>query len=402
MRTMLIIFLFSVLFSFTNCVNKKERNVQPDSDKPNLSPANLAVSNLSAPSLTLHVKGNKIFNERNEEVRLVGVNICSLEWNSRGDNVLASAYEVFANWNCNIVRLPLSQDRWFGAVTDWSTPKPSDNGEQYRNIVDSVIDLAYNFGKYVELDLHWSNAGEWGKNIGQHFMPDENSLEFWLDAAKKYANHPAVLFNLYNEPHSISWEVWRNGGMITEVQNKGKENEKTLVYHSPGHQKIVDEIRALGANNIIITGGIDWGYDLRGIAVNNITGETYALTDTPGGNGIAYESHIYPWKEWDGKNHDDKVLCIADDYPVIIGEIGIDPDGEWGVISRPFWLRGMLNWIDKNELHWIGWCFHTHATPSMISDWQYTPTRHHGEVLKERLLSYSDTNAHLSKIPDKP
>jgi hypothetical protein len=38
----------------------------------------------------------------------------------------------------------------------------------------------------------------------------------------------------------------------------------------------------------------------------------------------------------------------------------------------------------------------------MISGWDYTPTKHHGAVLKERLLSYPDTNAHLGKLPPKP
>jgi len=304
--------------------------------------------------------------------------------------VLASAREVFKNWNCNFIRLSLSQDRWFGKVSDWSTPNPPDGGAQYRKIVDDAVNFALSEGKYVDIDLHWSNAGEWGKNIGQHCMPDDNSLEFWLDAAKRYSNNPAVLFGLYNEPHDVSWEIWRNGGTVNEIENKGKPEEKKYAYNTPGHQKIVDAIRALGANNIIIAGGIGWAYDLRGIA------SSYALAEAPGGNGIMYDSHIYPWSEWDGKNHDTKVLCIADKYPILIGEFGIDPDGQWGAEKFPSWLSEMLDWMDANKLNWTGWCFHTSATPSMISDWKYTPTKHHGAVLKLRLLSYPDTNAHLA------
>jgi len=359
-------------------------------------PINSNVANLKAPSGMLHTDGNKILNEKDEEVRLVGVNICSLEWNSKGDNVLSSVYEVFANWNGNLVRLPLSQDRWFGKVSDWSTPKPPDGGAQYQKIVDDVIKLALGFGKYILLDLHWSNAGEWGKNIGQHYMPDDNSLEFWIDVAGKYSNNSAVLFGLYNEPHDITWEIWRNGGTVNETENRGKPEEKKFTYNTPGHQKIVNGIRALSANNIIIAGGLDWAYDLRGIAAS------YALEDTPEGGGIVYDSHIYPWKEWDGKNHDAKVLCVSDDYPVIIGEFGIDPEGQWGSARYPSWLENMLGWLDANKLNWAGWCFHTQATPSMISDWQYTPTKHHGAAVKQRLLSYPDTNAHLGALPVKP
>ena len=382
--------LLAVIFIFTGCAISDRKGMEKT------EPTSPAVANLGAPSLMLHVEGNKIYNEIGNEVRLVGVNICSLEWNSKGDDVLKSTYEVFANWNCNLVRLPLSQDYWFGKVSNWSTPRPLDGGVLYQKTVDEVIELAFNFGKYIELDLHWSNAGVWGENIGQHNMPDEYSLEFWLDVAKKYANHPAVLFNIYNEPYDVTWDVWKNGGVITEVFKKGTPDEKTLTYTAVGHQRFVDEIRATGANNIIFVGGIDWAYDLRGINGN------YALIDTPEGNGIVYESHIYPWKEWNGKNHDSRVLCIADKYPVMIGEIGIDPGGEWGAAGRPTWLRDMLDWIDKNELHWAGWCFHTAATPNMISDWQFTPTKHHGVILKERLLSYYNTNAHLEVLPKKP
>jgi hypothetical protein len=374
MKKAIVILMFVTLFALMDCAsNVEKRNKE-----------NFGMANVNVPSSMLHTAGNKIINEKDQEVRLVGVNICSLEWNSKGDNVLASTREVFTNWNCNLVRLPLSQDRWFGKVSDWSTPKPPDGGAQYRKIVDDVIKLALNSGKYILLDLHWSNAGEWGENIGQHYMPDENSLEFWIDVAEKYSNNSAVLFGLYNEPHDITWKVWRDGGTVNETENRGKPDEKKFTYNTPGHQKIVNEIRALGANNIIVAGGVDWAYDLRGIA------SVYALTDTPGANGIVYDSHIYPVKEWDGKNHDAKVLCIAVDYPILIGEIGIDPEGQWGAAKYPTWLSDMLDWIDLNKLNWAGWCLHTAATPNMISDWRYTPTKHHGAIIKQRLLSYKN------------
>ncbi|MDR0475719.1 MAG: glycoside hydrolase family 5 protein [Treponema sp.] len=338
-------------------------------------------------SRPLHVEGNKIYNDLGEEVRLTGVNICSLEWSAAGDNVPASAYEVFTNWNCNIVRVPLSQDRWLGKLAN-----QNDSGAAYRQIVDEVVALAASFGKYVELDLHWSNAGEWRYYIGQHYMPDENSLEFWLDMAKTYANHPAVVFNIYNEPHSISWEIWRNGGTITETVNAGKPNQKTVTYDTPGHQKFVEEIRKTGANNMITVGGLGYAFDLKGIA-KDYSPQSYALVDTPEGNGIVYETHIYP----DKLDYIRSVACIFDEYPVLVGEIGIDTEGAYGSEKRPTWLAGMLNWIDENNLPWIAWSFHTGAKPCLITDWTYRPTQHFGVIVKEKLLSYPDTNAHLRK-----
>ena len=43
---------------------------------------------------------------------------------------------------------------------------------------------------------------------------------FWHDLATRYKNHPNVIFGLYNEPHDVPWEVWRNGGMVTDIPAK--------------------------------------------------------------------------------------------------------------------------------------------------------------------------------------
>jgi len=53
-------------------------------------------------------------------------------------------------------------------------------------------------------DLHWSDCGEWGANIAQHSMPDQNSVVFWKDCAAACRDHPAVIFDLYNEPHDVT------------------------------------------------------------------------------------------------------------------------------------------------------------------------------------------------------
>ena len=96
-----------------------------------------------------------------------------------------------------------------------------------------VVDLCAGQGCYVVLDLHWSDAGEWGKQIGQHVMPDQNSMEFWKSCASTYKNHPAIIFDLYNEPHDVSWDVWSNGGQVTEKASRGNP-QKT--YQAVGMQ----------------------------------------------------------------------------------------------------------------------------------------------------------------------
>jgi hypothetical protein len=264
-------------------------------------------------------------------------------------------------WGANVVRLPLSQDRWFG-----HTQERRDGGTGYRKTVHEFVDRTAAKQCYVILDLHWSNAGKWGEHIGQHKMPDDNSVSFWEGAAAAYANHPAVLFGLYNEPHHVSWEVWRNGGNVVEDARKPATNK--LEYHTPGMQKLLDVCRDKGAKNVVLIGGLDWGYDLSGVT------KGYAVTD-PRGNGIVYDTHIYPVK----KNWDRFVTPAADKYPVLVGEFGVGR-GEPGEF-----VAQLLEYADKHDLHWIAWCLHRDAKPNLIKDWSYTPTGF-GVPVKKALL----------------
>ena len=43
-------------------------------------------------------------------------------------------------------------------------------------------------------------------------MADANSLTFWSEVAARYKDDGRVMFELYNEPHDVSWDVWKSGG----------------------------------------------------------------------------------------------------------------------------------------------------------------------------------------------
>ena len=147
-----------------------------------------AGANASNMPLPLHVVGAQILNSRNQPVRLRGVNAASLEWTSTGEgHILKTLNVAIQDWHVNIIRLPLCQDRWFGKA-----PEQKDGAKAYRDLVQQAVDTCATQKCYIILDLHWSDCNEWGVNIGQHSMPDTNSLEFWKDFAPIYANQPAV------------------------------------------------------------------------------------------------------------------------------------------------------------------------------------------------------------------
>jgi len=327
----------------------------------------IASTALAAPK-SLRVEGNKLKNSSGQVVRLKGVNVPSLDWSPVGENVMRSIDVAIDGWNSNVIRIPLTQDLWYGY---YRGQRAADRGQAYRKLVDSIVKKISDKNCYVLLDLHWSNAGKWGQNVGQHKMPDANSVTFWKDLGKRYANHPAVLFDLYNETHSVSWDIWKNGGLV-EDQSKG------VVYQSPGMQKLLNTVRSTGAKNVVVAGGLDWGYDLRGIL------DGYALTDKSG-NGIVYGAHIYPWKkDWDGC-----VTPVAKKHPVFVGEVGTKPwkegDPPHENVYTESWAPAVIAYMEKHQLSWTAWSFHPTANPCIITGWDYKPTPYWGAYVKKAL-----------------
>lgn len=316
----------------------------------------------------IRVVGNKILDSGDKEVWLQGLNIPSLEWSVGGEQVLKSTIVAIEEWKSNVIRIPVKEEYWFGRSGQ------TDGGASYRDVVDQMITLASNRGAYVVLDLHRYRA------------PKPEFLEFWKDAAAKYKDHPALIFDLMNEPHGISWEIWRNGGFVGEKTDADQaaflseeEKKKSQGFESPGMQAMLDAVRSTGARNVVLVGGLDYAYQLDGIL------NGFALDDKSG-NGIIYATHVYPWK----KGWQKYFLDAAAKHPILLGEVGGDAkkmDFMPHEIQEDVetWAPDMLGLIQQHKLHWTGWCFHPKATPRMILDWDYTPTPFWGQLAKEAL-----------------
>ncbi len=277
----------------------------------------------------LHVKGNRLVSPAGTEVWLQGLAIPGLEIRPEGHGAVFSTRLGIDEWKANVIRLPVSVEFWFGRGQG-----QTDGGTAYRALVDSAVNMAANRGAYLVIDNHAYRA----------IRPEH--LVFWKDVAEKYKNHPAVLFDIINEPHGITWAIWRDGGFVSEKPKKAvdesaflseADKKKNQGFDSPGMQAAVNLIRSTGAKNIIIAGGLDWAYDLSGIV------DGYALV-----NKMSF------------------IPLSAQEDPAT-------------------WVPDMLGLIQKYRLNWTGWSFHAWATPVMISDWNYTPTPAWGVPAKAAL-----------------
>lgn len=326
----------------------------------------------------LRVNGNLIVDADGKELWLQGVNVGGMESVPNAEQVVKSVVVAIDDWKANCVRLPINDTFWFG-----KSAYQSDGGKAYRAAVDKIVTLAANRGAYVVIDLHRFRA------------PKLEHVVFWKDCATRYANHPAVLFDLFNEPHGIGWKTWRDGGFVGDAEKKDEsaflsddEKRKNQGFESVGMQALVDAVRSTGAKNIAIAGGLQWANDLTGIeseAIENGDAQSYRLAD-PDGNGIIYSWHTYHWHKGWGR-----ILPVAAKHPVFLGEVGACPRGIMNFIpdeqqEDPMtFIPDMLGFAQKYRIHWTGWCFHPYSSPCMLTDWDYNPTPYWGAFAKRAL-----------------
>lgn len=315
----------------------------------------------------LTVSGNKVLTADGKEVWLQGLCVPSLEWSNTGERILQAVIAGIEDWKANVIRLPVSGKRWFGQEKG-----QDDDGAAYRALVDQCVLACSSRSVHLILDLHHYRA------------PKDLDVAFWKDAAIRYKDNPAVLFGLLNEPHNISWEVWRNGGEVTDkkrVTDAANENAEVLTtFTTVGMQGLIDAVRDTGAKNIVLVGGLDWAYDLSGVL------KGFGCSD-PTGNGIIYDTHVYPWKsKWQ-----ESFLDVAAIHPVLLGEVGCDiarmsfipPERH----EDPYtWAPDMLACIQKHRLHWTAWSFHPGATPRILaSNKDFAPTPWWGAFVRAAL-----------------
>jgi hypothetical protein len=210
----------------------------------------------------------------------------------------------------------------------------------------------------VILDLHWSNKGGTAE-AGQYNMADEGSLAFWQSVAEQYKDDGAVLFELYNEPHDIGWDVWKNGGPSGEG------------YTVVGMQQLYDAVRAAKAPNLVLIGGVRYAYDLTGVTGNRIDGYN-----------IVYVTHPYDYGDKQPGNWDADFGFLAATDPLMATEFG-------GFDCGTNYVASLLDYVDSKQISWTGWAWYPGGCnfPGLIDDWSGAPSAP-GAVVKSRLQSY--------------
>lgn len=113
--------------------------------------------------------------------------------------------------------------------------------------------------------------------IGDEYQ--EYLIKVWTYVCnhEKLKNNPYIMFELANEPVNMKGD----DGQYTHW-NESSQKNCTKYF-----QKIVDEIRAIGCNNILWVPGLCWQQNYQGYV-------KYPVVDSEDGLGIGYAVHCYP------------------------------------------------------------------------------------------------------------
>lgn len=276
----------------------------------------------------LHVKGAKLMNEHNEEVRLTGMH-------GHGKGYWANfSYETFKSlkekWNNNVFRIIVNYEEY--------SENKSDYLEQLYRLIDDVVDL----------DMYFIIC--WGGSSENPIL--EEAEEFFTTITQKYKDIPNIIYEIWNEP-GVIWE---------EICNYSNT--------------IIPLIRNINDRALILVGtptsaaGVAYGISV--VYQNELEYEN-----------IMYTDHLYNYGESTNQGFAREISrAYLKGIPIFISEWGITNGSGQGSVYEDVaneWLKLM----DKYNLSWIN---HVLANSSIEGCSIFLPGKW-SEELDENLLS---------------
>jgi endoglucanase len=318
--------------------------------------------NLSNGLARLATAGNRIVDtSTGAPVLLRGMNRSGLEYAGPDEQGFLSGAaisrseirHIVQDWGCKVIRLPFNQDfvlRGRGGCS----------GEEYQGALDQVIYWASLFGAYTLLDLQWLDADRiyGGDRNFVAPLPNMQSIELWALLARRYSDEPAVLYDIFTEPHDRlnddPYPLNREEGTTYPASRR----LVTMAEWQPWARKLTSAIRSESPDSVVFISGINWGYDLRGMPMDLAN--------------AVYSSHVYSDK---GMNWPDAFGNLSQTVPVFVGEFGAD-DTPAGLD----FIRRLGEYVRQLGIGWAAWSWYD--KPFLIN--RYAATQF-GDIVRQQL-----------------
>jgi hypothetical protein len=310
----------------------------------------------------LRTSGNRIVSvATGEPLLLRGVNRSGLEYAGPDEQGFLSGASlsraeiefIVREWRCTIIRLPFNQDFVLRGRLGRA-------GEEYQQAIDQFVSWASRFGAYTLLDLQWLDADRvyGGDRNFVAPLPNSESIELWTMLARRYRDEPAVLYDLFNEPHDRlvddPYPLNKEDGTTYPA---GKRTV-TMKEWQPWARRLTQAIRDENPDALVFVGGTNWAYDLRGMPMDV--------------ENVVYSTHVYPNK---GNNWAEAFGTLSRSAPVFVGEFGgSDTPGDVEYVRR------LMRYLQELEIGWTAWSWSNE--PFLVT--RYVPTGF-GEAVRQEL-----------------
>jgi hypothetical protein len=317
------------------------------------------------PAPALFVAGTEIVDAAGTPLQLNGVNragteyACAQGWGIFDGPSDQASISAMATWHVHAVRIPLNEDCWLGI----NGVDPHYGGVAYRKAIGAYVSLLERNGMNPILELHWSAPGS-ELALGQKEMPDaDHSLAFWKSVATRFGTDQAVAFDLYNEPHNVSWGCWLHGCMVNG-------------WRAAGMQRLVTTVRSAGATNVLLLSGLGWAGDL-------IQWGAHLPADPLGRLVAAW--HVYDFGACtDAACWASQVAGVEGLAPVVLAEFG-ETDCAHAFVDR------LMSWADEQGsvgMGYLAWTWDDWPGcegPTLITDYGGSPTAY-GQGVRDHFV----------------
>jgi endoglucanase len=272
----------------------------------------------SASDAATHSVSSQLVDEHGAPFQLKGVSSDWLNWESKRFAESQKALQFMRdNWKLSVIRASMGIEASGGYQT---------SPEAIKSQVESIIQHAIALGVYVLVDWHTEKA------VNQQAA----AVAFFTDMAKKYGAYPNVIWEPYNEPSGFNWSQIK-----------------------PYHQAVVDAIRAVDPDNLIVLGTPNWSQRV-----------DLAAADPVMGTNLLYTLHWYACTH--GKMFRDYgVSALAQGIALFVTEFGATfSDGGLPGSGHDFVCEDESNlwfaWMQQNNISGVAWKLDQCADSSCI------------------------------------
>lgn len=301
-------------------------------------------TNLCAQPVKMHgqlsVKGVQLVDQKGEPVMLRGVSYGWHNWWPRFYN-RGSVKWLRDDWKATVVRAAMGVDpeRGYFRSKEWSV-----------ETIEKVIDAAIENDIYVIVDWH------------SHTIHQKEAIEFFEHIARKYGDKPHVLYEIFNEPERIQWELVKKYSI-----------------------EVIQAIRRIDPDNIILVGSPHWCQDLHIVADDPIIGF----------DNLMYTVHFYAATHKQGLR-DRCMYALSKGIPIFASETaGMEATGN-GPINHAEW-QTWIDWMEQSQISWITWSISDkNETCSMLTpeadskgEWSENHLKESGKLTRAYLRKYA-------------